>query len=296
MPILIELNDDHSEKLRYDRPDYPVYVRRGLLSSYPNYTAPNHWHNELELIAVLSGEMNYNVNGEIIPLTAGHGILVNAGQMHYGFSDAKRQCDFICVLLHPMLLCSTLSYERDFVLPFLRGCGAAWLSLSPEQPWQAEVYDRVVSIYKNRKRKTAPLRFLSEFSAIWALLLENVPLEEAVETRQSRDLTIAKNMVGFLQKHYAEKVSLADIAASGAVGQSKCCKLFARYFSQTPTAYLNQYRLNKSLELLRDTDMSIIEIALTVGFSSASYYAETFRKWVGMSPTEWRKGMGRREE
>ncbi|MBD5466964.1 MAG: helix-turn-helix transcriptional regulator [Lachnospiraceae bacterium] len=46
--------------------------------------------------------------------------------------------------------------------------------------------------------------------------------------------------------------------------------------------------MNKSIELLRYTDLSIIEIALSVGFSSASYYAETFRKWFGKSPSEFR--------
>lgn len=95
-------------------------------------------------------------------------------------------------------------------------------------------------------------------------------------------------MVGFIQKNYTRKISLGDIAASGAVGQSKCCKLFTKYLGQTPNAYLVQYRLNKSIGLLRDTDMSITEIALSVGFGGASYYAETFRKWFGESPTQFR--------
>lgn len=44
-----------------------------LLSNYPNYAAPNHWHDDIELIAVLDGEMKYNVNGEIINLINGNG-------------------------------------------------------------------------------------------------------------------------------------------------------------------------------------------------------------------------------
>ena len=50
-----------------------------------------------------------------------------------------------------------------------------------------------------------------------------------------------------------------------------------------------KYRLNKSALLLRETDMTITEIALSTGFGSASYYAESFRKWAGMSPSEFRK-------
>ena len=62
MSVFIELNDDRSEKIPYDSPDYPIYIRQGVLSHYPNYAAPSHWHDDIELIAVLDGEMDYHVN------------------------------------------------------------------------------------------------------------------------------------------------------------------------------------------------------------------------------------------
>ena len=42
MPIIMELDENYSEKICYDIPSYPAYIRRGLLSQYPNYSAPNH--------------------------------------------------------------------------------------------------------------------------------------------------------------------------------------------------------------------------------------------------------------
>lgn len=291
MNTFIELNDDYSEKIHYNYPDYPIYTYRGILSHYPNYTAPNHWHNDIEFIAVLSGEMQYNINGETLLLQSGEGIVINAGQMHFGFSDTKSECDFICVLLHPMLLCSTPSFERSFVLPFIRNSKIPFIHLRQDIIWQHEIYTQITVIHSSKDFKTAPLKIMSSFSEIWSLLYENMPTDytEGVNTRQNFNLTIMKNMVGFIQKYYTKKISLADIAASGAVGQSKCCKLFSEYFSQTPNMYLNQYRLNKSIELLQTTDLSITEIALCVGFSNASYYAEIFRKWLNKSPTEFRR-------
>lgn len=73
MSALIELKDDRSEKVQYDNLSYPIYIRRGILSRYPDYAAPTHWHDDIELIAVLDGQMNYNVNGEIIALHKGRG-------------------------------------------------------------------------------------------------------------------------------------------------------------------------------------------------------------------------------
>lgn len=108
--LSLELKDDRSEKVRYDYTDYPIYVRRALLSAYPGYAAPTHWHDDIEFIAVLSGEMQYNVNGEIVTLNKNEGIFVNARQMHFGFSAKKKNATlfaFFCILLcfvRPMLM------------------------------------------------------------------------------------------------------------------------------------------------------------------------------------------------
>lgn len=288
MLTLIELKDDRSERVHYNLSDYTIYIRSGLLSHYPNYAAPNHWHDDIEMIVILDGEMKYNVNGEIINLINGNGILVNSRQMHFGFSDVRSECDFICILLHPMLLCSTSSYENDFVLPIIRNNAIPYIFLDTNITWQKKILEQIHFMYTRKDLKTMPLDVQAAFSAIWSLLYENIPRNDNILHSQSSDLSITKNMVGFIQKYYAKKISLMDIAASGAVGQSKCCKLFAKYFNETPNIYLTQYRLNKSIELLHNTDISITEIAFSVGFSGASYYAETFRKWFGMSPTEFR--------
>lgn len=291
MLTLIELKDDRSEKVQYDDTAYPIYIRRGILSHYPNYAAPIHWHDDIELIAILDGEMDYNVNGEITTLRKGEGILVNARQMHFGFSNSKIECNFICILLHPLLLCAVPAYEQDFVLPVIRNNDAPFVFLNPSIHWQKAILEQIFYMDQSKGQKAAPLKIQSSFSVIWSLLYENIPPGNHIVNTKNNDLTATRNMIGFIQKNYTQKISLKEIALSGAVGQSKCCKLFAKYVGQTPNTYLNQYRLNKSLEHLQNSDMSITEIALSVGFGGASYYTEIFRKCFGKSPTEFRKGI-----
>ncbi|HJC25185.1 MAG TPA: AraC family transcriptional regulator [Candidatus Eisenbergiella merdavium] len=285
----ILLNDDRSERVRYDHPDYPLYIRRALLSGYPEYQAPNHWHEDIELICVLSGQMEYNVNGEIFVLNDGEGIFVNSGQMHFGFSEKRKECDFLCILLHPLFLCSVLPFERDFLSPLTGNAALPCLMLRPGEKWQAGILSQLRLLYEHRENPTSPLRALSSFSMICSLLYEHAPAEPERENGRNRDLLILKNMAGFIQQKYMEKISLAQIASAGAVGESKCCRLFSRYFAQSPNEYLNRYRLNKSVDLLCNTDLSITEIALSSGFGSASYYAELFRKWMNQPPTGFRR-------
>lgn len=285
--VFLELKDDRSERVRYDHTDYPIYIRKAMLSSYLNYAAPMHWHDDIELIAVQSGQMQYNVNGEIITIAENEGIIVNTRQMHFGFSTEKNECDFICVLLHPFMLCTTAAYERDFVLPLLHNRNTAFVKLNKDIAWQKKIYENIRYMYSVKDQKAAPLKVQKCFLNIWILLYENISSEKS-QKRQNADLSVLKNMIGFIQQNYNAKISLVDIAASGAVGQSKCCKLFAKYMGYTPNAYLTQYRLNKSAVLLRSTDMTVIEIAAATGFSGSSYYAEAFRKWSGTSPSKYR--------
>lgn len=289
MSVLIELKDDRSEKVHYDSADYPIYIRRGVLSHYPNYIASSHWHDDVELIAVLNGEMDYHVNGESIHLCKGEGIFVNAQQMHFGFSGSRTECSFICIILHPMLLCTVPAYAQDFVLPVIRSSNVPFVFLDPNIPWQQAILEQIYFMDQLQGQKTAPLKVQSAFSMIWSLLYEHLPRENYTANAKSGDLTAVRNMTGFIQKNYTRRISLKEIALSGAVGQSKCCKLFAKYLGQTPNAYLNQYRLKQSLELLRNDDMPITEIAMSVGFGGASYYTEVFRKYFGKPPTAFRK-------
>lgn len=286
----MKLKADLSEKVHYNYADYPIYIKKGLLSYYPDYAAPSHWHEDIEMIAVIKGEMKYNINGKIVTLCAGEGIVINSKQMHFGYSDEKAECEFYCILLHPLLLCATLAYEKNFAMPIVKNKGFDFVLLSKNEAWQQNIYNLICNIYSVKNKKTAPLRVQSIFLSIWTLLYENLTVNEEKE-KFSSDLAIMKNMIGFIQQNFADKITLSDIAGAGAVGESKCCKLFKYYLNETPNAYLNQYRLDKSAELLRNTDMTITEIALHVGYAGSSYYAEIFHKWFGKTPNEYRKSV-----
>lgn len=286
--LSIDLKDDRSEIVHYNFEDYPIYIRKSQLSSYNNFEAPPHWHDDVEFTAVLQGEMNYNINGEIITIRQDEGVFINSRQLHYGFSKTKTECDFICILLHPLMLCVTQALEQKYVVPLLKNQNVPYIKLSADTPWQKELLSFILSIYQAKDGTAAPLIISSLFLRIWSLIFEKS--ETSVPSKnQNSDFILLKNMIGYIQKFYCEKITLNDIAAAGAVGQSKCCKLFDKYIGVTPNTYLIQYRLHQSTWYLTNTDMTITEIAQTVGFSGSSYYAEVFRKWYNKSPSEYRK-------
>ena len=191
-------------------------------------------------------------------------------------------------MIHPILLCVSQAFERDFVLPLLNNQNVPYIKLSADTRWQSEILNNILSIYKAKSNSSAVLEISACIIKIWSIIFRNTKAP-AVLKNQNSDFTILKNMIGYIQKFYREKITLDDIATAGAVGQSKCCKLFDKYIGVTPNAYLIQYRLHQSTWYLKNTDMTITQIASTVGFSGGSYYAEAFKKHYNKSPSEYRK-------
>ncbi len=284
---VVDKRADGSEKVKYDYDGYMAYIRRGLLSNYSNFTADSHWHDDLEFISVLSGSMDYNVNGEILHLKAGQGIIINARQIHYGFSNEHNECDFYCVLLHPMLLCTSQYIDRDFVSPILLNNSLPYIFLDCKTDWQRTILSDIEAIYLYREKPNAPLYVQNIFYHIWIFLNENAPQKEPTK-RQNLNLSVLKEMLTFIQQSYADKITLQDIAGSGNVSKSTCLAIFKKYLQDTPANYLIGYRLKRAIRMLEDSDLKITEIALAVGFGGVSYFAEMFRKNYGCSPSEYR--------
>lgn len=280
---------DRSERVTYDKADFPVYIRKGKLSSYPSYAADSHWHDDIELLLVLTGQMQYNVNGDIIPLHQGEGIFINSRQVHFGYSQEKKECEFICVLLHPLLLCSSRTLEQKYVSPLLSNDTIPFCHLKPETTWGRDVLAAIQDLYEIRNDPLSELKIQRDFFDIWVHLCENVISVPKATPASNHNLSVLKKMISFLNDNFSEKLKLEEIANAGDVGKTSCCTIFKRYINKTPTEYLTELRLRKAIELLKNTDMTILEISYAVGFSSASYFAEMFRKFYGCSPKAYRK-------
>lgn len=283
------IKPDRSERVLYNRADFPAYVRKGQLSAYPNYTAESHWHDDIELILILSGEMHYNINGDIILLKEGEGVFVNARQLHFGFSDNRRDCVFLCVLLHPILLCSSQTVEQSFVNPLLSNEHLSFYHLTDSAPWEQAILSAIREIYAIRNDTVAALKIQRAFLDIWIALCENVISIQKEPRSKNYQLSALKDMLSFIHQQYGSKIYLEDIAASGKMGKTGCCALFKNCLNKTPNEYLTELRLRKAMALLKTTDMTILEISYEVGFSGASYFAETFRKFYHCTPGEYRK-------
>ena len=287
----IERMQDFSEVVHYENPDIPLYIRTSNLSIYPDMSAPCHWHDDIEWIHIVKGCMCYYINGKRLMLREHDSIMVNARQMHYGYSYKEQDCRFLCILFHPSLLGGNKALLQKYVTPVIENADCEYLHFSSKQARGQEIaeYLEQIRCLKEGAANAYEMQAIAVIFQLWSSLLQcgEFVIRDSKSDRNG-ELEIQKNMVSFIYQHYAEQISLNDIAASGNVSRSKCCLIFKHYLQQSPVDFLNTLRLKTSCSLLRNTDKSITEIAFICGFNHLSYFSKLFIRSFGCTPREYR--------
>ncbi len=285
------LNSDASENVAYNIPGFPAYIKKGQLSSYSNFRAVSHWHDDLEFILILDGKMSYDVNGQKIALQTGEGIFVNSRCFHYGYSDTHTECFFICILLSPLLLSINPYFIQNCLNPLIQNIHFPYQKLNPAIQWQNSILHDLETLYEMNTNEMHPFIILEKSVHIFRLLSENMNFLPDYD-KDTDDVLMLTAMIGYVQKNYPNKILLKDISSAGNCCKTKCTSLFQKYLNTSPMIYLNRYRLEKSTSLLRNATMSITEIAYACGFSNTSYFCELFHKYYNTSPRRFRGVIG----
>ena len=281
---------DFSECVPYDDDAIPLYIGIGHLSYYPGMKALGHWHDDVEIMKALHGHFSYKVNGRDFLVTEGDGIIVNSRQMHYPYSADGSDCEYLCVLFRPNdLTANKIIYHRH-IEPIITHPLITEKYLHRSDKLHAALLEIIDCFQDFQPIKGHEMEFLGTACLFWAKWQETLRNElSALPPSQYQDVEACRKMTAFVGQHYKTAVSLADIAASGGVCRSKCCKIFKKYLGKSPIEYLNAYRLQIGMMLLLDANNSITEIAYECGFNSPSYFTELFLRHKGCTPRHYRK-------
>lgn len=95
----------------------------------------------------------------------------------------------------------------------------------------------------------------------------------------------------YIAEHFAQAISLEELGRQAALSKQSLIRKFRCSTGMTPMQYLAATRINESKLLLRDTSLSVSQVAMQSGFENVYYFSNVFRKATGMSPTQYRKNV-----
>lgn len=291
----MELTSQKRELKLHGTYGFPVYVGRKLISAYPTGSFPWHWHDEVEFTLAVAGHMEYRVNDSRYLLAEGQGLFCNSGALHFG-SMQDCDCDYISITVHPRLLAGFEGsvVGAKYVSPLIESQGLSSLLLTGDEPWQAEAMGHLHRIYGlcGERPEGYELLVQSFFMQIWAGLSTHCTSQASQgQSEDPEKLRRLREILTFLHEHYADKITLEDIAAHVGLCKSECCRFFKRQMGTPLFDYLLDYRIGRSLSSLK-SGSSVAEAAEASGFSDPSYYAKVFRAHTGRSPSQYRKELG----
>lgn len=254
---------------------------------------PWHWHEEYECTYIFHGTVWYNTPQGRFLLEEGDGIFLNSGTLHTSEAVPEHTCKKSDLVFHGRLIYGSrdsILYQK-YMQPLMAPDAFQTLVLRKNVPWHFEILGRIKKASRLCQNKPEGYEFTVRnlLSDIFFDLYcyQNAPSQESSAATASESHRI-KQMLLYLQENYARPVTIAELASHANICERECLRCFKRMLHLSPIQYLIHYRIARSCILLRESDLSILEISSRCGFESPSYFTKTFHRIVGSTPTQYR--------
>lgn len=249
-------------------------------------------HNEIELNLLKQGSLTYLIGGNKVTIPAGrlavfwaaipHQIISSTDETEYyvatiplsWFMQCQFPAQFVDAILHARVVLDPLSHRRDSDL---------------------EMFERWVHDFHTPSPQKRRIAFL-EIESRLLRFAEVVPHDVADgRDRKAGQLAIetgglkhVEKMALFIAQHYTEKISAEQISKAAGLHPNYAMAVFKKSLGITLIDCLTQHRVSHAQRLLATTNGKIIDVALDSGFTSLSRFHESFKRWCGCSPKEYR--------
>lgn len=246
-----------------------------------------HSHRFYELVIVLRGRGFHCFGERSCPLRPGQVYLLFPGEFHhYEFTEPLTLLTF---MFDSRLL---RRFRNDLkVLPGYPSLFAA----EPERRHreyrldsgllaELDVLLNSISQYGRANLPGCDLLQITSMVHVLILILQATNREKLPEP--VGDIAAA---VSYMTRHYHQEITLTELSRMAGLSVTSFYRKFCREFQEPPIQWLLKLRLRNSLQYLIRSDMTVAEIARTVGFSDPFYYSRQFRKILGCTPSDYRK-------
>lgn len=269
----------------------PVVFYESVFHRHSDYGL--HWHKELELVYVQTGRVVFRINQNELAAKAGDLVFVPRGAMHsvkYAGAQAE-PARLISLLFDPEILKSpTQEYcQKKLVHPLLCGQLIFPYLIEPDSKNYEGITGAFQSLYTCFKQE-APFYQIRFKGLLFELFYNFLSGDGYSYNRQVTNKTVSAitGVIEYIQSHYSEDIYIGRLAEMANYNENYFMKVFRDYTGKTIVKFINDYRLEKSKELLLNSELSIDEIAYKTGFSSASYYIRAFKSKYHFTPKEFR--------
>lgn len=253
-----------------------------------------HYHDFAELVVVVKGRGVQHIEGTDYPVSAGDVFLLQGSQRH-----AFRERDGMIIFnvmydaRHISLPATELrripGYNAMFVLePTCRSRHNFTSRLHLERAALAHAEAMLHAMVHEAQHR--PVGYEASLLGNLVELMIFLSREySSIKTTNGKALLRMGQLIGLVEREYARRWRLCDLAAEAHMSASSLLATFKEATGQSPIDYLIRLRIQRAAELLRKSTESISEVAFAVGFEDSNYFSRQFRRTMHTSPREYRR-------
>lgn len=253
---------------------------------------PNHSHDYVELVYMLSGETTHTVDGKRIILKQGELLFLGQNSMH-AINKATENDIALNFIILPQFFDNTLSVIGDeetplkkFLIDCLCGGGGENNFLYYKVSDITEIQNLVENLFLTVTGNAANKRTQSQMTMA-LLFMQLMGRTEKLEMKSSEDAALLK-ILNYIETNYISG-SLTEAAGETHYDISRISREIQRKTGKTYTSLVQEKRLSQAAFLLENTARRVDDISVAVGYENISYFHRLFAKHYGMSPKKYRE-------
>lgn len=234
-----------------------------------------HAHRHAEMFFIMSGSGTFQLQRHSFPVSGRSLVIINPGVMHCEQSNQGSPLEYIVLGVENLEMAAD---EQGYVLTtFNRDWDTVSVSLRlmlqearSGQDGYSQVCQRMLEIILLRILRRRGLSLASE----------------AVGMDDNRECGMVRR---YIDEHFKESITLDQLAELAHINKYYLVHAFRKAYGTSPINYLISRRIQESRFLLTNSNHSLSQIARILGFSSLSYFSQSFHRTEGVSPMEYRK-------
>lgn len=270
----------------------PVIYGENAIKCLPRFTAaPNslcfksHWHDRMEFLVIMSGQLHAHLGDEQLTLTAGQVAVIEPKMMHYGISGDDGLSYYAIMFDVEKFYNDTLASEK-YLAPIVKYSPRFQRKADNEEIFDA--FQRLIDLVRDNSRN--PLCAVGIVYEILGLLYQHCEADSKLIYKFDQKFSV---VIEYINEHFTEKITAGKVSQKFGYDETYFCRRFREITGITAMKYIKILRLEYAQKLLQGRQAEIGDIAWKCGFSDISYFSNCFKKQYGMSPSEFRKNAGK---
>ncbi|ABP66955.1 transcriptional regulator, AraC family [Caldicellulosiruptor saccharolyticus DSM 8903] len=276
------------EKVQHGSAVFPINVYEKIFVHENNTLLP-HWHDEFEIVYLEKGTASFRVDGKEYFLGPKQFLFVNCGSIHGGKAEDNPE-PYAIVFSLSMLFSEGPDICKS---KYLQSVSERKLLVqnSFEDEHTRELISNIITVWKEKPKGYELL--VKGYLFVIFYYLFNKRYVTASSTDRELDLKLEKikSALDFINSNYSSDIDIDLLAKLANLSKFYFCRLFKEITHLTPVDYINKFRVEKAIELIKNTNLSISEIAFEVGFNNVSYFIKVFKEYVGVTPFKYKKNV-----